>query len=191
MRNNESSLCRLPWLILSGGKQVGLFELFEMEEPVHLGGNPLQQFLAFRLLLAIVQNVIRLSSNEELEDLTIKEMKSRVSDYLHSHEECFDLYDEQKPFLQIAFLTSKKPLKIGGLIPGVSSGNTTVLNDGNLVKNIADSEKAYVLLQQVIYAFSGKKPDQTILLGKGIKKSKSAQPRPLLVICIALFSVVI
>lgn len=178
MRNHEFSLCRLPWLILSGGKQVGLLELFGMEEPVHLGGNPLQQFLAFRLLLAIVQNVIRLSSNDELEDLTIKEMKSRVSDYLHSHEKCFDLYDEQKPFLQIAGLTSKKPLKIGGLIPGVSSGNTTVLNDGNLVKNITDSEKVYVLLQQILYAFSGKKPDHTILLGKGVKKSKSAPAAP-------------
>lgn len=175
---HEFSLCRDAWLSLSGGRRVGLWELFELREPVHLGGNPLYKFLSFRLLLAIVQNVVRPSCEEELEDLSIEEMKRRVYEYLHSHETCFEFYSDEKPFLQIPGLTSKKPIKVCGLIPGVSSGNTTVLNDGNIARELSTPEKVYVLLQQVMYAFSGKKADSSIVLGSGVKKSKSAPASP-------------
>ena len=178
MSNRSFSLCSDRWLKIAGGRSIGLYELCETNESLNLGGNPLEKYLAFRFLLALFQNVIRVDNEEEIQDISIEEMKEILLKYLRKNCNLFELYDRNRPFLQFPSIKSKKPQLLAGLIPGVSTGNTTVLTELNSVTKVSDAEKVYVLLQQVMFAFSGKKPDNSIVLNPTIKKSKSAPASP-------------
>ena len=180
MPEKSFNLCTQPWIKIISQGQMSLKAVFSAEQPLELGGSPLERLLVMRLLLAITQRACPLSDDEEWMELSIPEMATAVCEYLNSHINEFDLYDEQRPFLQVPGIVSqkKKVLSIAGLPLGIANGNTTVLTSGSVPVKLSDAEKTYVLLQQVMFAFGGKKADQSIVLGKGVEKSKSAPPAP-------------
>ena len=173
------SLVEDPWIKTASNRRISLLEAFSEEsENSLLGGTPVEKFLAFRLLLAIAQAAVPLRDEDDWCTLSISKMSKKIRDYLLDHGKQFILDDPDHPFLQFPQLKSakKEPLQIGGLVLGVSSGNAVVLTDGNMPHPLADADKVYVLLQQVILGFGGKKIDKSLCLNPKLKKSASAPP---------------
>ena len=170
-----------PWVFLVDGRRVSLKQLFEEEKPVELAGTPIERLEVFRLLLAIAHSACRLEDVEEWLDLDVEEMKASVTEYLEKWSSRFDLYDPEHPFLQFpkVSVSEKKILSLKSLAFGISNGNTTVLTQGNVQRDLTDAESAYVLLQQNIFPLSGKKGDPNCILVEpkqrgNFKKSASA-----------------
>ena len=170
-----------PWVFLVDGRRVSLKQLFEEEKPVELAGTPMERLEVFRLLLAIAHSACRLEDVEEWLDLDVEEMKASVTEYLEKWSSRFDLYDPEHPFLQFpkVSVSEKKILSLKSLAFGISNGNTTVLTQGNVQRDLTDAESAYVLLQQNIFPLSGKKGDPNCILVEpkqrgNFKKSASA-----------------
>ena len=156
-----------PWIFLVDGRRVSLKQLFEEEKPVELAGTPIERLEVFRLLLAIAHSACRLEDEEEWLDLDVEEMKASVIEYLEKWSSRFDLYDPERPFLQLRQVRdaeTERKIPLMTFPMGTTSGNTTLLNQGNFQHPLEDAEKTYVLLQQNIFALSAKKGDQNFNL---------------------------
>lgn len=177
------SLVDQPWIKLIDGEYVSLKSFFELDSPPTMGGTPIQRLVLFRLLLAIVYRACPLETEDDFEALTIDSMKTSVLRYLEAHRSAFDLWDEQKPFLQHPGISSAKPekeLAPGAFMPGVCSGNATLLFDSNcLTSDLSDSDLVYTLLTLVTFGLGGKKGDKDLVFSPGHKK-KSAPASPAL-----------
>ena len=181
MGSKTFNLALQPWIKLEGADSVGLRELFALEEPPKLAGTPTERFVVFRLLLAVLQAACTLEEDDDLEGLSIEEMKANAVEYLDIHADAFDLFDEKHPFLQYPQVVSeKKALPAGALVLGVCTGNATLLLESNSASELTAAEEAYLLLHQLILGFGGKKADMTIILSKDLQKRGSAPASPAL-----------
>lgn len=170
-----------PWIKLDNGPAISLQELFSTSRPLHLGGSPIDRFVVFRLLLAICQRALPLEDGNDWDDANVVTMKKHALSYIQKWKGAFNLYDEEKPFLQFPQIKdSKKALPISNWVLGVSAGNATILNFGNVPKSLSDAEKAYVLLNQAMFPLRSSKADSSISLKPGYKKGVSALEAPAL-----------
>ena len=78
MGSKTFNLALQPWIKLEGADSVGLRELFALEEPPKLAGTPTERFVVFRLLLAVLQAACTLEEDDDLEGLSIEEMKANA-----------------------------------------------------------------------------------------------------------------
>ena len=172
--NKSFNLIDKPWIPVSLRGEVSLLQVFTDVSIKELSGTVLENLSIFKLLLAISQAAFTPKDDEEWKKTNLEDFGTRVVNYLSKHHDLFDLYSE-KPFLQFPILKEKndpkKILPLRLLLPEVGSSNNPVLTDYNIQNVELDSVKARLLLQQMNFAFGGKKVDQKICLSQGHKKS--------------------
>lgn len=174
MHPNTFNLIDSDWIKVVNAPRISLWNLFSnLDGHFELGGNAVEKIVVFRLLLAIAQAACPIANKKDWSALTVEKMASQVLDYLRVHHDAFDIYSDENPFLQKKEIHSQKAIPISHLNLGINSGNTTILMNHQIPQIIDAQDIVYVLLEQVIYPFGGKKADLTIALD-GIPKKGSA-----------------
>ncbi|MCC6220531.1 MAG: type I-E CRISPR-associated protein Cse1/CasA [Deltaproteobacteria bacterium] len=178
---NRYNLIDEPWIPVADVGKVSLSDIFSARYRA-LGGNPVEKIAVLNLLLAIAQAAYTPRDNEDWESLGEQGLSEKCLEYLERWRERFFLYGD-KPFLQMPAIATARTQPYGGVIPFISSGNTTVLNQSNVEKTLEDAEKALVLITLMNFSLGGKKPDNYIVLsdsyhGKTNDKEKPATAKP-------------
>ncbi|MFW8564985.1 type I-E CRISPR-associated protein Cse1/CasA [Orrella sp. 11846] len=179
---NRFNLIDEPWIPVADYGLVSLRDLFSTPEYESLGGNPIQKVAVFKLLLAIAQAACTPADEKEWRDLGAQGMAQKCLAYLDQWHDAFFLYGE-KPFLQMPAIAGARILPFGAFLPEVSTGNTTVLTQSQAETDLSDADKALIILQQMGFALSGKKTDNSVVLtadyaGKRNEKGKPSTGKP-------------
>lgn len=177
----DFNLVKDQWIRLVGHEPVGLLELFDFKDAPMLAGTPVQKLILFRFLLAIVQCACPLEDEDEYQAMTVEDMKARVRDYLTKQTDGFLLFDSDRPFLQhpgILENNDKKTFPLSAFMPGVCTGNATLLFAANSSRpSLDEADVVYTLLSLVTFGMGGKKPDKSLVFTDGlVKKSAPASP---------------
>lgn len=165
---NRFNLIDEPWIPVADFGQVSLKEVFSNQEFRALGGNPVQKIALTKLLLAIAQAAATPKDDDEWRAMGKLGMANKCLDYLEKWRDRFYLYGE-KPFLQMSLIASAEVKSFGVLSPEVSTGNTTVLVQSQIEKDMAEADKALLLIVQMGFGLSGKKTDNSVVLTEGYK----------------------
>ena len=131
--------------------RVSLKQIFTEFSFRALGGNPVEKIAITKLLLAIAQAACTPKNDAAWKELGSKGMAKKCSAYLQKWYDQFWLYGD-KPFLQIPAIVDAKLLPFGVVLPEVATGNTTVLIQSHIEKELSDAERAMLLL--VLMGFS-------------------------------------
>lgn len=175
---NRFNLIDEPWVPVAGIGRVSLWQIFENPQFRSLGGNPIQRIALTKLLLAIAQAASTPEDDADWRALGAEGLAQRCLAYLDRWHERFYLYGE-RPFLQMPAIREAKVKSYGTFLPEISTGNTTVLNHGQVERELDDGEKALLLLSLMAFALGGKKADNNVILTPGyVGKSKSSKPGP-------------
>ena len=179
---NRFNLIDEPWVPAAGVGRISLRQVFENPHYRSLGGNPVQRIALLKLLLAIAQAACTPADEQAWRTLGADGLARSCLAYLDRWHECFYLYGEQ-PFLQIPAIRAAALQNYGAVLPEVSTGNTTVLNHGQIERQLDDGEKALLLISLMGFALSGKKTDNSVVLtpgymGKRNDKGKPSSSRP-------------
>lgn len=173
---NRFNLVDEAWIPITNYGNVSLREVFENKELLSLGGTPIEKISILKLLTAIAQSATTPNDFIEWKILGVEGFSKACLEYLDKWHDAFYLYGD-KPFLQFPDINwnVKNQKSFGYIIPEISTGNSTVLSEYNVEKELTDSQKAIALLTQMSMAFSGKKGDNKIVLSKGYTKKPSCQ----------------
>lgn len=179
---NRFNLIDEPWIPVADHGRVSLRQIFSNPEYRSLGGNPVQKIALLKLLLAIAQAAATPKDEGEWKALGADGLAERCLAYLDQWDDRFYLYGE-KPFLQMPAIKTAKIQPFGAVLPEVSTGNTTVLSQTQVQRNLDDGEKALLLLTLMGFALSGKKTDNSVVLspeytGKRNDKGKPSTGKP-------------
>lgn len=175
---NRFNLVQEPWIPVAGVGRVGLRQIFENPEYRSLGGHPVQRIALIKLLLAIAQAATTPADEQAWRSLGAEGLARSCLAYLDRWHEYFYLYGE-RPFLQMPAIRVAKVKSYGTFLPEISTGNTTVLNHGQMEHELDDGEKALLLVSLMAFALGGKKADNSVILTPGYAgKSKSSKPGP-------------
>ncbi len=173
------NLVDAPWIPVVDVGRVSLLELFSNHELKALGGNPVQKIAVLKLLLAIAQAANHLPDTKAWEEKGPVGIARSCISYLERWKHRFDLYDPEYPFLQLPSASKVALQSYGAVIPYVATGNTTVLTESQMERQLDDAEKALVLVTLMGFALGGKKTDNSIVFSKGYSnKSRTAKPGP-------------
>lgn len=175
---NDFNLVEEAWVPIAGGQAVSLKELFTNPKLKALGGNPIEKIALTKLSLAIAQSAYTPNDGDEWRKLGIKGLAAQASEYLTKNRKLFWLYGE-RPFLQMPAAIKAEKQPYCALLPMVASGNTTVLLQSQIPRELENSEKAVLLVTLMSFAAGGKKVDNSVVLSRGYKgKSVTAKPGP-------------
>jgi len=174
---NRFNLIDAPWLPIADVGRVSLRQVFSCPDYRALGGNPVQKIALLKLLLAIVQAACTPKDEQEWRALGAPGLAERCLDYLEHWYDHFYLYGE-KPFLQIPTIAAATLQSFGAVMPEVSTGNTTVLNQGQVERSLDDADKAVLLVSLMGFALSGKKTDNSITLTPGYQGKRNDKGKP-------------
>lgn len=172
---NHFNLIDEPWIPVADHGRVSLRQIFSNSEYRSLGGNPVQKIALLKLLLAIAQAAATPKDEAEWKALGDEGLAERCLAYLDQWHDRFYLYGD-KPFLQMPTISAAKIQPYGAVLPEVSTGNTTVLSQIQVQRDLDDGAKALLILTLMGFALSGKKTDNSVVLSPGYSgKSKSAK----------------
>lgn len=174
---NRFNLVDEPWIPVADQGRVSLQDIFSNPDYRSLGGNPVQKIALLKMLLAIAQAAATPETEAEWRVLGSKGLAQHCLDYLNKWHARFYLYGEQ-PFLQMPAISSAKLQSYGAVQPEISTGNTTVLNQLQVERQLADADKALLLLTLMGFALSGKKTDNNIVLSPGYAGKQNAKGKP-------------
>lgn len=174
---NRFNLIDESWIPVADHGRVSLRQLFSNPEYRSLGGNPVQKIALLKLLLAIAQAAATPKDETEWKALGAGGLAEGCLEYLEQWHDRFYLYGE-KPFLQIPAIRTAKVQPFGAVLPEVSTGNTTVLSQVQVQRNLDDGAKALLLLTLMGFALSGKKTDNSIILTPGYAGKKNDKGKP-------------
>lgn len=175
---NRFNLIDEPWLPIADVGRVSLRQLFTCPDYRALGGNPVQKIALLKLLLAIAQAACTPEDEQEWRALGAQGLAERCLAYLEHWYERFYLYGE-RPFLQMPAISAAALQSYGAVLPEVSTGNTTVLSQGQVERSLDDADKALLLVSLMGFALGGKKGDNSVVLTPGyVGKSKSCKAGP-------------
>lgn len=182
LMENRFNLIDEPWIPVAGIGRVSLRQVFESPQYRSLGGNPVQRIALMKLLLAIAQAANTPTDDQSWQALGADGLASSCLVYLDRWHERFWLYGEQ-PFLQMPAIRAAALQSYGAVLPEVSTGNTTVLNHGQVERPLDDGEKALLLVSLMGFALAGKKTDNSVVLtpsyaGKRNDKGKPSSSKP-------------
>jgi CRISPR system Cascade subunit CasA len=131
-----------------------------------------------KLLLAIAQAAATPQDEDEWRNLGADGLAQACLNYLDKWHDRFWLYGE-RPFLQMPAIAAAKEQVYGAVLPDVSTGNTTVLNQSQIEKALSNADRALLVLSLMGFALSGKKTDNSVILTVGYTgKSKSSKAGP-------------
>ena len=176
MPGNHFNLIDEPWIPVADVGRVSLRQIFTHHEYRALGGNPVQKIALTKLLLAIAQAAYTPENDQDWADLKVAGMAEKCLEYLDRWHERFYLYGD-KPFLQMPAIKAAAIQPFGAVLPEVSTGNTTVLNQGQIERPMTDADKALLIVQLMGFGLGGKKTDNSVNLSPGYQgKSKTGKP---------------
>ena len=161
-----------PWIPVAGVGRASLRQIFSNPEYRALGGNPVQKIALMKLLLAISQAACTPADDEEWMALGAQGLAERCLDYLGRWHGRFYLYGE-RPFLQMPAIAAAAVQSYGVVLPEVSTGNTTVLNQSQVECELEDADKALLLVGLMGFALSGKKTDNNVTLTPGYQGKRN------------------
>jgi CRISPR system Cascade subunit CasA len=179
---NRFNLIDEPWVPVVDVGLVSLRQLFSQPEYRALGGNPVQKIALTKLLLAIAQAAYTPEDDSDWASLKATGLAEKCLNYLEQWHDRFYLYGE-KPFLQMPAIKAASVQSFGAVLAEVSTGNTTVLTQSQVEKNLTDADKSLLILQLMGFGLGGKKTDNSIVLspnyqGKFNDKGKPSTGKP-------------
>ncbi len=175
---NRYNLIDEAWIPVANAGRVSLRQIFSDASYRTLSGNPVQKMALTKLLLAICQAAVTPDDDAQWRELGPEGLASRCRDYLEHWHDRFYLYGEQ-PFLQMPAIAAAKQKSCGTVLPEIATGNTTVLNHGQVERPLSDADKAVLLVCLMGFALGGKKTDNSISLSPGyIGKTAAGKPGP-------------
>jgi CRISPR system Cascade subunit CasA len=138
--NYSFQLLDEPWIPVSNienkrSADLSLLDLFEkandLKEIVH--SSPLVVSSLHRFLLAVIYSALGYPTETSWIALwkTGNFPMEKIKKYLNFHRKCFDLFDQETPFYQVATYNSSKPSSPQRLIHELASGNNAVIFDHN------------------------------------------------------------
>ena len=171
-----------PWIPIVDVGRVSLKDIFSHGDYRALGGNPVQKIALTKLLLAIAQAASTPEDDEAWAELGAGGMAANCLAYLERWHERFWLYGEQ-PFLQMPAIRSASMQSYGAVLAEIATGNTTVLTQTQIEKQLSDADKALLLLTLMGFGLGGKKTDNGVVLspgysGKSNDKGKASTGKP-------------
>ncbi|MFN3703269.1 type I-E CRISPR-associated protein Cse1/CasA [Thermomonas sp.] len=171
-----------PWIPVADKGRVSLRQIFTDASCRALGGNPVEKIALMKLLLAIAQAAATPDDETAWRALGAQGLAEKCLAYLDQWHDRFDLYGD-KPFLQMPAIAAAEVKSYGTVLPHVATGNTTVLNGGQVERVLSDADKAVLLICQMGFALGGKKTDNKVVLtpgyqGKNNDKGKPATGKP-------------
>ena len=177
MIENKFNLIDEKWIPVTDKGKVSLRTIFTDETITALGGNPVEKIAVFKLLLAIAQSAYTPENYTEWKNLGVKGLQEKVLEYLDEHYDCFWLYGEH-PFLQMKEVKQAEKYSFGALQMEIATGNTSVVTEIQVEKEIDDSEKAMLVLLLMGFAFGGKKADNSVVLTSGYTGKTNEKGKP-------------
>lgn len=174
---NRFNLVDEPWIPIADYGRVSLRDIFSHRHYKSLGGNPIQKIAVFKLLLAIAQAAATPADEAEYNQLGAQGLSEKCLDYLESWHDRFYLYGNN-PFLQMPAISNARALSFGAFLPEVATGNTTLLTQYQMEKQLSDADKAILLLLQMGFALGGKKTDNRVVLSKDYMGKSNAKGKP-------------
>lgn len=177
MAINQFNLIDENWIPVADKGTVSIRKIFIDDTIGALGGDPVQKISVIKLLLAIAQSAWTPADEAEWKTVGIEGMRRMVLAYLEKWHDAFYLYGN-KPFLQMPAIMEADKKTFGCIQPKIAYGNTTVLSESQVEHQLSDSEKALALLQQMSFALSGKKTDNSIVLTPGYQGKANDKGRP-------------
>jgi CRISPR system Cascade subunit CasA len=171
---NRFNLVDEPWLPIVDHGLVSLSQVFSNPALVAIGGNPVQKVAVLKLLLAVAQAAITPVDEAEWRELGINGLSEKCLEYLDRWHERFYLYGE-KPFLQMPAISAAKQQRFGAVLPHISTGNTTVLNQSQVERSLENADKAMLIVCLMGFALSGKKTDNRVTLTPGYAGKTNAK----------------
>lgn len=174
---NRFNLVDEAWIPVAGVGRVSLWQVFDNPQYRSLGGNPVQRIALTKLLLAIAQAAATPADEQAWRVLGAEGLARSCLSYLDRWHERFYLYGE-KPFLQMPAIRAAALQSYGAVLPEVSTGNTTVLNHGQIERQLDDGEKALLLVSLMAFALSGKKTDNSVVLTPGYAGKRNDKGKP-------------
>jgi len=174
---NRFNLVDEPWIPVAAVGRVSLCQIFENSQYRSLGGNPLQRIALMKLLLAIAQAAATPADEQVWRALGAEGLARSCLAYLDRWHERFYLYGE-RPFLQMPAIGGAALQGYGAVLPEVSTGNTTVLNHGQVERPLDDGEKALLLISLMAFALAGKKTDNSVVLTPGYAGKRNDKGKP-------------
>ena len=134
-----------PWLPVADKGRVSLRRIFTDADCRALGGNPVEKIALMKLLLAIAQAAATPEDETAWGALGAQRLAEKCLTYLDQWHDRFDLYGD-KPFLQMPAIAAAEIKSFGTVLPQVATGNTTVLNGGQVERLLSDADKAVLLV---------------------------------------------
>lgn len=154
--DNNFNLIDEPWIKISNHTDVSLRQLFSDYSLIALGGNSVEKICVLKFFLALAQTTCTPENTKEWANLSIKEISKKTLKYLDDNFDLFFLFGK-KPFLQMSFEEQIEKEYKSLQFHTASSENSTFLFQSHMSFKLHNSEKVYVLLQTLGYAFGGKK----------------------------------
>lgn len=173
---NRFNLIDEPWVPIVDVGQVSLRQLFSHAEYRALGGNPVQKIALTKLLLAIAQAAYT-PEDDDWAKLNADGVAKKCLEYLDLWYDRFYLYGE-KPFLQMPTIKAAAIQNFGAVLAEVSTGNTTVLIQSQVEKNLTDADKSLLIVQLMGFGLGGKKTDNSVILSPGYQGKFNDKGKP-------------
>lgn len=177
MTENRFNLIDEKWIPVTDRGKVSLRTIFSDETITALGGNPVEKIAVFKLLLAIAQSAYTPENETDWKNLRAEGLQQKVLEYLDAHYDCFWLYGE-RPFLQMKEVKAAAKYSFGTLQMEIATGNTSVVTEIQVEKEVDDSEKALLVLLLMGFAFGGKKADNSVVLTCGYTGKANEKGKP-------------
>lgn len=176
-KENRFNLIDEPWIPIPNIGKVSLKQLFSNPDYSGLGGNPIQKIAVLKLLLAIAQSAYTPITQQDWVDLDAEGLVTKCLSYLEKNHNSFYLYGT-KPFLQMPAIASAEIKSFGAVSPEISTGNTTVLSQSNIEKELDDGEKALTIVLLMGFGLGGKKTDNKAVLSSGYLGKTNDKGKP-------------
>jgi len=174
---NRFNLIDEPWIPIVDVGRVSLRQLFSGADYRALGGNPVQKIALTKLLLAIAQSAYTSADNDAWAALGAEGLAHKCLIYLEQWHDRFYLYGE-KPFLQMPAIKAAAVQNFGAVLAEVSTGNTTVLTQSQIEKDLTDADKALLVVQLMGFGLGGKKTDNSVVLSPGYQDKFNDKGKP-------------
>lgn len=174
---NRFNLIDEPWIPVVDSERASLKDIFSKPGLRALGGNPVQKIALTKLLLAIAQAAATPQDDDAWRQMGWQGMADKCLHYLQQWHDRFYLYGEQ-PFLQMPAIAQAEVKTLGVVSPEVSTGNTTVLTQSQIEREIPDADQALAVVVQMGFGLSGKKTDNSVVLSPGYTGKQNDKGKP-------------
>lgn len=174
---NRFNLIDEPWIPIVDVGRISLKDIFSRCDYRALGGNPVQKIALTKLLLAIAQAATTPVDDEAWAELGAEGLAENCLAYLDKWHDRFWLYGE-RPFLQMPTIRAASIQSFGTVLAEIATGNTTVLTQTQIEKNMSNADKTMLLVSLMGFGLGGKKTDNSIVLSEGYTGKNNDKGKP-------------